>query len=1047
VDALNLGKRLRVRATAYVASEPVPFFWPMRNFIHHNPLYGLEHLPFEEAVQIGARLFHARVFLPRHNYQAWQREGKVHAPTLHESIARCAAQVPALPGVDWEAWLQAVMQAPNDRTFVEDGAEAAAVHAVLQGCAPHSGPAAPTEVQADVQTARLDALLAKFPVERPLPECVDALWGTRLAADLDELVIKSCLDFFDEDQSSWRMPGRERGFFSAWSDIARRNARMFVRGLQVRQILDQVRDAEGAVVWAMEQLGIDPDHWSVYFTRELTRLHGWTGFIRWRASAKHYYWAKRHPADIVDLLAIRLVLGLALLQESGRQRGTPASRAQLLEMLSTRTSSATLRAALYSATVLPEWAHRIDDTLARDNPTRCDALLAQYEPVWQAERAQTQAQALRELADAVGGSASQSLAALSAPQVEQLLQGLADFATREGMLWTEAMEGQSIERLLDGLQLPQDLQPGKRPFAQALFCIDVRSEPIRRHLERIGDYQTFGIAGFFGVPVGFLGYGKGSETHLCPAVVTPKNLVLELPAALDLDDDDFLSTLGHVLHDLKSSVLSPYVTVEAVGILFGLDLFGKTLAPLGYSRWRQHIEADKPVTRLLVDKLTREQADSIIRTLQRAMIVKALHAELHIERERLDDGVIRELRETALGHSQGSTRLQAEFGITAAQEEAFIAKLRDSYRVDADYASYQLLRLGRIGYSLDEQVNYVHTALTMIGLTKVFSRFVLVVGHAQQTENNPYESALDCGACGGGPGLVNARVLAQMANKTAVRERLREHGIAIPEDTWFVPALHTTTTDTVDLHDLDLLPPRLLVYLERLRNGLRAASRLAAAERMPNLVTRRRRMEPAQAYRQAHRMAVDWSQVRPEWGLAKNVYGVIGRRSLTQGVDLEGRSFLLSYDWRCDPKGRLLENLLAAPVVVGQWINLEHFFSTVDNAHFGSGSKVYHNVAGRFGVMTGNLSDLRTGLPMQTVMRGSQPYHEPMRLIALIEAPLDFASRALQSVVKVKNLVLGGWIRAIVLDPTQGYKPFVYVHGQWQERPPLVNGNFEDIAA
>jgi uncharacterized protein YbcC (UPF0753/DUF2309 family) len=185
-------------------------------------------------------------------------------------------------------------------------------------------------------------------------------------------------------------------------------------------------------------------------------------------------------------------------------------------------------------------------------------------------------------------------------------------------------------------------------------------------------------------------------------------------------------------------------------------------------------------------------------------------------------------------------------------------------------------------------------------------------------------------------------------------------------------------------------------------------------------------------------LAVDWAQVRPEWGLSGNVYGIVGRRALTENADLKGTAFLLSYDWRCDPKGRLLENLLAAPVVVGQWINLEHFFSTVDNAHLGSGSKVYHNVSGRFGVMTGNLSDLRTGLPMQTVMREGRPYHEPMRLIALIEAPLDFAGRVLERVVKVKSLVLGGWIRAIVIDPTQGYKPFVFNNGQWEERPALI---------
>jgi len=1035
VDALNLGRRLRVRSTAYVAGEPVPFFWPMRTFIHHNPLYGLEHMPFEQAVQRAKGLFHARMFLPRSNYQHWQREGKVSEVAVGQELSRRSQSLPALVGIDWPRWLRAVMRSGSDQDPVDAQAGPADVHAVLRSAAlPDSASDADASLQSLQQRLR----------KHTMPEAVDALWGTLIAGELDELVIKSCLDFFDEDQSSWRMPGRERGLFAAWSEIARRNARMFLRGLNVRRILDAVQDAEGAVVHVMSALGIEPDDWSDYFTRELTRLHGWTGFVRWRSSAKHYYWAQRYPADVVDLLAIRLVVGLALVQESARQHGTPANRSQLDALLRERTAECVLRLALHSGEVLPAWAHRIDDALARGGCARCEALLQDYAPQARLARARAQAVALRELAEAAGASAA--LDQLDAAGVAQLLQGLQAFADQEGMVWTLAMEAQAIDHLLANIRVPQDLPAGKRPFAQAMFCIDVRSEPIRRHLERVGDYQTFGIAGFFGVPVGFLGYGKGSEEHFCPAVVTPKNLVLELPAALDPSDEDFVSTLGHVLHDLKSSVLSPYVTVEAVGMLFGLDLFGKTLAPLGYSRWRSRIDAPKPVTRLLLDKLTREQADSIIRTLQRAMIVKALRAELHIERERVDDALIRELRETALRHRDGPTRLQADFGVNAKQEAEFIDTLREVYRVDPDYANYQLVRLGRIGYSLDEQINYVHTALTMIGLTQTFSRFVLVVGHNGQTENNPYESALDCGACGGGSGLVNARVLSQMANKTSVREGLREKGISIPEDTWFLPALHTTTTDALDLLDLDLLPPRLLVYLERLRNGLRAASRLAAAERMPKLVPEGGPMTPAEAYRMSHRLAVDWAQPRPEWGLSKNVYGIIGRRSMSQAADLEGRPFLLSYDWRCDPKGRLLENLLAAPVVVGEWINLEHFFSTVDNAHMGSGSKVYHNVAGRFGVMTGNLGDLRTGLPLQTVMQDGRPYHEPMRLIALIEAPLDFAARALEGVVKVKSLVLGGWIRAIVIDPTQGYKPYVYNNGQWEERAPLVPLPHEEFA-
>jgi hypothetical protein len=188
--------------------------------------------------------------------------------------------------------------------------------------------------------------------------------------------------------------------------------------------------------------------------------------------------------------------------------------------------------------------------------------------------------------------------------------------------------------------------------------------------------------------------------------------------------------------------------------------------------------------------------------------------------------------------------------------------------------------------------------------------------------------------------------------------------------------------------------------------------------------------EPAAAYREVERNAMDWSQVRPEWGLSRNAYFIIGRRSLTENMSLEGRSFLHSYDYRLDPRQRLLENIITGPLVVAQWINMEHYFSTVDNERFGSGSKVYHNVAGRFGVMTGGLSDLRTGLPSQTVLDKGLPFHEPMRLITMIEAPLEHARRALESVAAVKNLVANDWIRLLVIDPEK-QTVYTYNNGQW----------------
>ena len=116
---------------------------------------------------------------------------------------------------------------------------------------------------------------------------------------------------------------------------------------------------------------------------------------------------------------------------------------------------------------------------------------------------------------------------------------------------------------------------------------------------------------------------------------------------------------------------------------------------------------------------------------------------------------------------------------------------------------------------------------------------------------------------------------------------------------------------------------------------------------------------------------------------------IVGRRALTRGIQLDGRVFLHSYDYRGDPEGKLLEAVMTGPQIVAQWINMEHYFSTVDQEVYGSGSKIYHNVVGRLGIMSGPQSDLRTGLAWQTVMNGQRPYHEAMRLFTLIEAPRD----------------------------------------------------------
>jgi uncharacterized protein YbcC (UPF0753/DUF2309 family) len=245
-----------------------------------------------------------------------------------------------------------------------------------------------------------------------------------------------------------------------------------------------------------------------------------------------------------------------------------------------------------------------------------------------------------------------------------------------------------------------------------------------------------------------------------------------------------------------------------------------------------------------------------------------------------------------------------------------------------------------------------------------------------------------------------------------VCEGLRATGLTLPGDTVFLAGLHDTTTDHVRIFDEDQVPASHRADLARLKSHLEAAGRLARAERAPALDVPP--AEPADAA--IRRRSRDWSQVRPEWGLAGCAAFVAAPRSRTAGLDLQGRVFLHSYDWRADRDYRVLELVLTAPVVVASWISLQYYGSTVDNAAFGSGNKALHNVVGALGVLEGGGGDLRTGLPWQSVHDGRRLVHEPLRLTVAIEAPLDAMNAVLARHPDVRALADNGWLHLWALD-------------------------------
>jgi uncharacterized protein YbcC (UPF0753/DUF2309 family) len=318
--------------------------------------------------------------------------------------------------------------------------------------------------------------------------------------------------------------------------------------------------------------------------------------------------------------------------------------------------------------------------------------------------------------------------------------------------------------------------------------------------------------------------------------------------------------------------------------------------------------------------------------------------------------------------------------------------------------------------------------LHAMGLKDGIAPLVLLVGHGSQSENNAHAAALDCGACCGQTGEVNARALARLLNEAAVRDGLRAQGVDIPTATRFVAALHNTTTDEVEGFDLDLLPPDARARWERLQPAFVAAGDQVRRERAPDLG-----LEPVlpegQLLARLRRRASDGAQTRPEWGLAGNAAFVIGPRQRTRGVALDGRTFLHDYDAAQDADGSVLELLMTAPMLVTHWINWQYHASTCDPLRLGSGNKVLHNVVGgQIGVFEGNGGDLRIGLSRQSLHDGRRWVHEPLRLTVVIDAPRAAIERVVARHAVVRQLLDNGWLHLWRFDSERLVR---YSGGDW----------------
>jgi len=894
------------------ASHVIGYNWPMTYFVHHNPISRLETIPFHKAIDLANHFLKSRGYLSNEMYRKQVNTGRIKIEHLNAAIQSYISKT----GVDNSVELNGkeIKRSQVIRAHLLNGITAPTCKQINEIIETHQDEKLIRFISKKIQKKYVERANSKLVYQKmTAAEWCDSTFGTNLVFRVNNELIKWCGSFLDEGHAIWPLPGRQKGFYEAWRSLAMNEWSTCGIKNSKKKINELSNNPFSIVVEKLNTLGVPKEYWQDYISLHLASLHGWASFINWRSKNSEYEWQKAYPIDLIQYLGIRLFYECELVEQTCRHEINKEGNFK---------------------TILSFESSKLKEILSIESK--------KLEDSWKILR----------LLEFLGVDKNIILEATPI-KMEDLLIWVNELEEKEhGPIWLDAFERGYIDDLIFKVNtnvnyIAEKTSQNQRPSAQMIFCIDVRSEPFRRNLESIGNYETYGFAGFFGIPISFCSYDKHHFTAQCPAIIHPKHVVREVirdgqdkKTNKNENVEKVLELINNTFKSMKNHFVAPFAAVEAFGWFFGWHLIERTFFPGVYRK------LSKPLKNILVSPLNTE------------------------------------------------------------------------IMINQDNANLDL--------SEEKQITYIEDALRTIGLTENFARLILVVGHASLSDNNPYEAALNCGACGGNSGEPNSRLFTKIANNQKIRQKLKTNGINIPDNTRFVSALHNTATDEIQIYDIEDIPEAYLKELNALKLDLERAAVINNVERCKKLPGTNKNYTPKQAKKEVIRRSGDWSETRPEWGLSGNASFIIGRRDLTLNVNLNGRTFLNSYDYTKDPEGAFLQGIMMGPLIVGQWINAEHYFSTTDPEIFGSGNKIYHNIVGNVGVMSGPQSDLRVGLPLQTTTIGEINFHEPLRLCVFVEAPRKIIQDIINRQASLKSLCQNEWIHLFSIEYSINTEIFRY---------------------